>query len=97
MRAISASTRRDSLGLEEEEMVGRLNRQLRGWANYFCLGPVSGVYDRVNRHVCYRLRRWLCRKHKVSGRGYGSYPDRVLHQELGLISLSQLPRRLLWA
>jgi RNA-directed DNA polymerase len=94
---ISASTERDSLWLEEEEMVGRLNRKLRGWANYFCLGPVSGVYDRVNRHVCHRLRRWLCRKHKVSGRGYGSYPDRVLHGELGLVSLQQLPRRLLWA
>jgi RNA-directed DNA polymerase len=97
VRAISTSTGRASLWLEEEEMVGRLNRQLRGWANYFCLGPVSGVYDRVNRHVCSRLRRWLCRKHKVSGYGYGSYPDRVLHGELGLVSLPQLPRRLLWA
>jgi RNA-directed DNA polymerase len=97
VRAISASTGRDSLWLEEEEMVGRLNRKLLGWANYFCLGPVSGVYDRVNRHVCQRLRRWLCRKHKVSGCGFGSYPDRVLHQELGLVSLRQLPRRLLWA
>ena len=26
------------------EMVGRLNRMLRGWANYFCLGPVSAAY-----------------------------------------------------
>jgi RNA-directed DNA polymerase len=87
VRDISASTGRASLWLEEEEMVGRLNRQLRGWANYFSLGPVRGVYDCVNRHVCHRLRRWLCRKHQVSGRGYGSYPDRVLYRELGLVLL----------
>jgi RNA-directed DNA polymerase len=94
---LSVSTGRDSIGLDEEEMVGRLNRQLLGWASYFRLGPVVKVYERVNRHVCHRLRRWLCKKHKVAGRGYGLYPDRVLHQELGLINLLGLPRSLLWA
>ncbi len=97
VRAISASTGRKSLRLDEEEMVVRLNRQLLGWANYFRLGPVTKVYARVNRHVCDRLRRWLCRKHKVSGRGYGPYPDRVLHQEMGLVDLLGIPRSLLWA
>jgi RNA-directed DNA polymerase len=94
---ISASTERQSICLDEEEMIGRLNRKLLGWANYFCLGPVTEVYARVNRHVCHRLRRWLCRKHQVSGRGYGLYPDRVLQQELGLLNLLGLPRTLLWA
>jgi RNA-directed DNA polymerase len=94
---LSASTERQSIYLDEEEMIGRLNRKLLGWANYFCLGPVTEVYTRVNRHVCHRLRRWLCRKHQVSGRGYGPYPDRVLQQELGLLNLLGLPRTLLWA
>jgi RNA-directed DNA polymerase len=94
---IGASTERQSIWLDEEEMIGLLNRKLLGWANYFRLGPVSEVYARVNRHVCHRLRRWLCRKHQVSGRGYGPYPDRVLQQEMGLLNLLGLPRTLLWA
>jgi len=37
-----------------------------GWANYFCLGPVSKAYRAVESHACKRLRQWLCAKHKVS-------------------------------
>ncbi len=27
-------------------MVAKLNRTMIGWANYFCLGPVSNAYAR---------------------------------------------------
>ncbi|QFY45163.1 hypothetical protein F6R98_16640 [Candidatus Methylospira mobilis] len=30
--------------MDAEYVVGRLNRKLTGWANYFCLGPVSPAY-----------------------------------------------------
>src|SRR3954465_12464622 len=36
-RKLSEQTGRQWLWLEPEEMVGRLNAVLRGWANYFCL------------------------------------------------------------
>ena len=39
-------TERRWLWLDEDEMVGRLNRLLRGWANYFCLGTVTKTYRR---------------------------------------------------
>ena len=65
----------------------RLNRMLVGWANYFCLGPVSKAYRAVDRHTGRRLRQWLCRKHKVQGRGSSRYPDEYLYQELGLVRL----------
>ena len=78
--------------LDEEEMVGRLNRKLRGWANYFDLGTVSRAYDAVNYHVTCRLRRWLCRKHKVRGLGYSRYPDRYLYQKLSLYQLKRARR-----
>jgi group II intron reverse transcriptase/maturase len=82
---------------EAEVLVGRLNRQLRGWANYFRLGPVSKAYRAVDRHVTTRLRRWLCRKHKVPGAGKTRFPDEYLYQTLGLVRLPNLTRNLPWA
>jgi RNA-directed DNA polymerase len=79
-----------------EDRVGRLNRVLRGWSNYFCLGAVSRAYGALNRHGCQRLRRWLCAKHKVKG-GMKRYPDRYLHEVLGLVRLSGKGRKFLWA
>jgi RNA-directed DNA polymerase len=75
-----------------EEVVGRINRKLRGWANYFRVGPVSKAYAAVDRHVTYRLRQWLCKKHKQQGSGYTQYSDAYLHQELGLVRLLGIPR-----
>ena len=73
-------------------MIGRLNRKLRGWANYFDLGTVSRAYDAVNYHATSRLRQWLCRKYNVRGPGFSRYPDRYLHQKLGLYQLRRPSR-----
>ena len=40
---IGAWTGRRWTWLDPEELVGRLNRQLVGWANYFCLGNFSSA------------------------------------------------------
>jgi RNA-directed DNA polymerase len=79
------------------ELVEDLNRKLRGWANYFILGPVSKAYRAVDSHVKKRLRQWLCRKHKKRGRGIARYPDQYLYETLGLIRLPSLTRDLPWA
>jgi RNA-directed DNA polymerase len=39
--AISNETGRNTTLLDPAIVVGKLNRMLNGWANYFCLGPVS--------------------------------------------------------
>ncbi len=90
-------TSRRFLLLAPEEIVARLNRRLRGWANDFRLGPVSRAYRAVDRYVTSRLRRWLCKKHKVPGAGTARYPDDYLYQQLGLIRLPTRTRNLPWA
>jgi group II intron reverse transcriptase/maturase len=87
---ISEMTSRRSMLLDIQALVGQLNRLLRGWANYFCLGPVSKAYRAVDAHVTSRLRRWLCEKHKVSSGGYSRYSDRYLTHQLGLVRLPAL-------
>lgn len=94
--AIHSQTTRSMVRMEAAEMVKRLNRRLRGWSNYFCLGPVSKAYSRLDRYTTMRLRQWLCKKHKVRGNGYSRYPDESLHR-LGLIRLPLLTQRLPWA
>jgi len=86
-------TSRRTLLQDARVLTGRLNRLLVGWANYFCLGPVSKAYRAVDAHVTSRLRRWLCEKHKVSSGGYSRYPDRYLTERLGLVRLPLLKRR----
>ncbi len=95
--SVGKQTSRRFLLLTPEEVVTRLNRQLRGWANYFRLGPVSRAYRAVDRYVTNRLRRWLCKKHKVPGAGTSRFPDTYLYQQLGLIRLPALTRNLPWA
>jgi group II intron reverse transcriptase/maturase len=95
--AIHERTRRKWTPRTEAEMVAELNRTLRGWANYFRLGPVSRAYRAVDAHTRYRLRQWLCAKHKVQGRGTARFPDEHLYGRLGLIRLERLTRNLPWA
>jgi group II intron reverse transcriptase/maturase len=96
-REITEATRPRWLLLDAEDEVRRLNRKLVGWANYFCLGPVSPAYRAVDAHARQRLRRWLGRKHKVKGRGIKRYPDKYLYRELGLVELPARTRNFPWA
>ena len=87
--AISEMTGRDQTLLEQEIVVAKLNRTMIGWANYFCLGPVSKAYRAVDTHACKRLRQWLCAKHKVGWPGTARFPEATLHE---CLDLSALPR-----
>ena len=96
-RAISEETRRRWTLLESHDRVARLNRMLSGWANYFCLGPVSKAYRTVDSHARHRLRQWLCAKHKVKGQGTSQFPDEYLDRTLGLVRLQATTRNFPWA
>jgi RNA-directed DNA polymerase len=90
-REISELTTRRATLLDVDQQIGRINRKLIGWSHYFCLGTVSKAYRVVDSHVRHRVRQWLCAKFKVQGQGKTRFPDRYLHQELGLYQL-QRPR-----
>lgn len=95
--SLSEVTDRRTGLLDAEEIVGRLNWRLRGWANYFCLGPVSPAYRLLDTHARQRLRRWLCKKHKVASMGTSRFPDQYLYEVLGLVHLAPRTRDLPWA
>ena len=96
-REISELTDRRTCLRDTEVEVGKLNRKLQGWANYFCLGPVVRAYEVVMKHTRRRLRRWLCHKHKVRSGEYARFPNETLHNQLGLAQLGAKGHRLLWA
>ena len=95
--AIRSETGRHTMTLSAEKLVKLLNFKLTGWANYFHLGPVSPAYRMVDAHTNYRLRQWLCRKHRVQGQGFNRFPDQYLYETLRLVRLPGLTRNLPWA
>jgi len=55
-QAISNETGHNRTQLDQKTVVTKLNQMMNGWANYFCLGPVSKAYQAVDQLTCKRLR-----------------------------------------
>ena len=76
-------TRRNATWRDARQLVRDLNRQLVGWGNYFCLGPVSAAYQAVMRHTRWRLRQWLSRKGVIAEFRGLTRPERLSARQAG--------------
>lgn len=92
--AISEATHKRTTLMSVEEVVERVNRVLRGWGNYFCLGPVSNAYKAIDNHTTSRLRRWIYLKHKKRRYPPASW---YMRERMGLIWLPGLTKNFPWA
>ena len=91
-QAISGESGLNKTQLDHQIIVTQLNRMMNGWANYFCLGPVSKAYRAIELHARKRLRQWLCAKHKATWPANGKFPEASLHDKFGLIRLTERTR-----
>ena len=70
-----------------EEVCKRLNQILVGWRTYFRCGSTARAYRAVDQHVYDRVRNFLRRRHKVSTRGTGQFPEERVFGVLGVVRL----------
>jgi RNA-directed DNA polymerase len=68
MRSMRDRTReltksRSTLYMDLDEVLLRLSRSLRGWANYFRHGSSSRHFQQIDYHAWKRISAWIRRKH----------------------------------
>ena len=92
---LTALTGRKLTPIPLEEIVGNVNRSLKGWVNYFHYRNSNQGLEKVKVHAEQRLRIHLMKRHKVKDRGIGEgrFPSVNLYRRYGLY---KVPTRAGW-
>lgn len=83
---LTEMTGRELTAIPLGDIVGNVNRSLRGWANYFHYRNSSVAMGKVRQHAEDRLRTHLMKRHKVRDRKAAlcRFPRRDLYERYGL-------------
>jgi RNA-directed DNA polymerase len=79
-------TGRNRTAIPLGDIVGSMNRSVRGWANYFHYRNSSTSMGKVRQHAEDRLRTHLMKRHKLTNRQAAlcRFPRRELYERYGL-------------
>ena len=69
------------------ELREKLNRLLAGWANYFSFGWTGGADGALWWHTYQRVRRFLCKRHKLSVQGSSRFSVAEVFGPVGVLDL----------
>jgi len=76
-----------------EEVIRRANAVARGWAGYFHYGNCTKALSALRNYLVYRIRVYLCRKHRYHSLGYTRYPNSYYFETLGVY---EVPTKAPW-
>jgi len=79
---------RRSNGLSTRQLIERINPVLRGWGNYYRIGHVRKLFNRLGRWIVRRI--WSHRKKRWRNSGWRELPEPRLYGEYGLVNLVDL-------
>ena len=65
--------------ISPDEFVSRVNRTVRGWANYYRHTNASQAFRSLQRFINTRFRRYLTYRSKGRGFGWKRYPNKSLY------------------
>ena len=66
------------------DIVGKVNRLIRGWVNYFRIGHASLWFKKLQQYVEKKVRKVIMRKRHKSGYGWKGIKKEYLYRDLGL-------------
>jgi RNA-directed DNA polymerase len=87
--ALRASLNHWTLWRKAQDVVGEVNRKLKGWGGYFHHGHSTRVFARMNEYARQRLGLWLWRKHGCRGSRWKYMTPEHLQDKLGLYRLPE--------
>jgi RNA-directed DNA polymerase len=77
------------------DVVGSMNRSLRGWVNYFHYRNSTAAISKVGTYAVDRMRIHLRKRHKISDwkAGFTHFPRQMIHERYGLY---KVPTKAAW-